>query len=52
MLINELSKRLIPFHRHDAKRVGEGSFDIDQIIWLNGDRIEMGRSSASTSAAM
>ena len=42
MLINELSKRVIPFRQHDAKRVGEGSFYIDQIIWLNGDRIEMG----------
>ena len=42
MLINELSKRVIPFRRHDAKRVGDGCFYIDKIIWLNGDRIEMG----------
>lgn len=42
MLINELSKRIIPFRPHDAKRVGEGSFYMDQIVWLNGDRIEMG----------
>ena len=42
MLINELSKRVIPFRQHDAKRVGEGSFYIDKIIWLNGDRIEIG----------
>ena len=42
MLINELSKRVIPFRPHDAKQVGDGSFYIDQIIWLNGDRIELG----------
>ncbi len=42
MLINELSKRVIPFRPHDAKRIGEGSFYIDQIIWLNGDNIEIG----------
>ncbi len=42
MLINELSKRVIPFRPHDAKAVGEGCFYIDQIVWLNGDRIEMG----------
>lgn len=42
MLINELSKRVIPFRPHDAKRVGEGAFYIDQIIWLNGDRIDVG----------
>lgn len=42
MLINELSKRVIPFRQHDAKRVGEGSFYVDKIIWLNGDRIEIG----------
>lgn len=42
MLINELSKRVIPFRSHDAKRVGEGSFYIDQIVWLNGSEIELG----------
>ena len=42
MLINDLSKRVIPFRPHDAKRIGDGCFYIDQIIWLNGDRIEMG----------
>ncbi len=42
MLINELSKRVIPFRQHDAKRVGDGSFYVDKIIWLNGDRIELG----------
>lgn len=42
MLINELSKRVIPFRAHDAKRIGDGCFYIDQIVWLNGDRVEMG----------
>jgi maltose O-acetyltransferase len=42
MMINELSKRVIPFRPHDAKRVGEGCFYLDQIVWLNGDRIELG----------
>jgi maltose O-acetyltransferase len=42
MLINERSKRVIPFRPHDAKRVGEGCFFLDTIVWLNGDRIELG----------
>ena len=42
MLINELSKRVIPFRPHDAKRVGADAFYIDKIVWLNGDRIEVG----------
>ncbi len=42
MLINERSKRVIPFRSHDAKRVGEGCFYLDLIVWLNGDRIELG----------
>jgi acetyltransferase-like isoleucine patch superfamily enzyme len=42
MLINDLSKRVIPFRPHDAKRIGEGCYYIDQIVWLNGDRIELG----------
>jgi maltose O-acetyltransferase len=41
-MITERSKRVIPFRPHDAKRVGEGCFYLDQIVWLNGDRIEMG----------
>jgi maltose O-acetyltransferase len=41
-MINHLSKRVIPFRPHDAKRVGEGCFYLDQIVWLNGDRIELG----------
>ena len=42
MLINERSKRVIPFRPHDANRVGEGCFYLDLIVWLNGDHIEMG----------
>jgi maltose O-acetyltransferase len=42
MMINERSKRVIPFRPHDAKRVGEGCFYLDHIVWLNGDQIEMG----------
>ena len=42
MLINERSKRVIPFRPHDAKRVGEGCYYLDHIVWLNGDRIELG----------
>ena len=42
MLINERSKRVIPFRAHDAKRVGEGCYYLDHIVWLNGDRIELG----------
>jgi acetyltransferase-like isoleucine patch superfamily enzyme len=42
MMITERSKRVIPFRPHDAKRVGEGCFYLDHIVWLNGDRIEMG----------
>ena len=42
MMINERSKRVIPFRPHDAKRVGEGCFYLDLIVWLNGDRIELG----------
>lgn len=42
MLINERSKRVIPFRPHDAKRVGQGCFYLDLIVWLNGDQIELG----------
>jgi acetyltransferase-like isoleucine patch superfamily enzyme len=42
MMITERSKRVIPFRPHDAKRVGEGCFYLDQIVWLNGDAIELG----------
>jgi acetyltransferase-like isoleucine patch superfamily enzyme len=42
MMINETSKRVIPFRERDAKRVGEGCFYLDLIVWLNGDRAELG----------
>ena len=42
MLINESSKRSIPFRPTDAKRVGEECFYLDHIVWLNGEHIEMG----------
>ncbi|MGH8932183.1 MAG: acyltransferase [Egibacteraceae bacterium] len=42
MLINERSKRVIPFRPADAKRVGEGCFYLDLIVWLNGEHIELG----------
>ena len=42
MMITESSKKVIPFGPQDAKRVGEGSFYLDLIVWLNGDRIELG----------
>ena len=44
MMITDSSKRVIPFRERDAKRVGEGCFYLDSIVWLNGDRIEMGDS--------
>ncbi len=42
MMITERSKRAIPFKPDDAKRVGEGCYYLDHIVWLNGDRIQMG----------
>jgi acetyltransferase-like isoleucine patch superfamily enzyme len=42
MMITERSKSVIPFRPGDAKRVGEGCFYLDLIVWLNGDRVEMG----------
>jgi len=42
VLINERSKRVIPFRPADAKRVGEGCFYLDLIVWLNGEHIELG----------
>ncbi len=42
MIITEQTKRTIRFEPHDAKRVGEGCSYLDQIVWLNGDRIELG----------
>ena len=42
MLINDRSKRSIPFRPTDAKRIGEDCFYLDRIVWLNGDKIELG----------
>ena len=42
MMITERSKQVIPFREGDAKLVGEGSFYLDQIVWLNGEHIEIG----------
>jgi maltose O-acetyltransferase len=42
MMITERSKRVIPFRPDEAKQVGEGSFYLDLIVWLNADRIELG----------
>lgn len=42
MMITERSKSVIPFRPGDAAAVGEGAFYIDMIIWLNGDRAELG----------
>jgi acetyltransferase-like isoleucine patch superfamily enzyme len=42
MMITERSKRVILFRQEDAKRVGEGCFYLDLIVWLNGERIELG----------
>ncbi|MGH2705915.1 MAG: acyltransferase [Actinomycetota bacterium] len=41
-MITEASKRIIPFRPGDAARVGEGCFYLDQIVWLNGNKIELG----------
>ncbi len=41
-MITERSKSVIPFRPGDAARVGEGCFYLDLIVWLNGDRVEMG----------
>ena len=42
MMITDSSKRVIPFRERDAKRIGDGCFYLDSIVWLNGDRIELG----------
>ena len=42
MMITERSKQSIPFEQGDAKRVGRGAFYLDQIVWLNGEHIEIG----------
>ncbi|MDP9387556.1 MAG: acyltransferase [Actinomycetota bacterium] len=42
MMITERTKRAIALREGDAKRVGEGCFYLDQIVWLNADRVELG----------
>ena len=42
MMITEKNKRVIPFSSGDAKRIGARCFYLDQIIWLNGQFVEMG----------
>jgi acetyltransferase-like isoleucine patch superfamily enzyme len=42
MMITERSKSVIPFRAADAASVGEGSFYLDMIVWLNGDRVTIG----------
>lgn len=42
MMITDRTKKKVPFAEGDAKRVGEGSFYLDEIVWLNGDHIELG----------
>ena len=41
-MITEATKRVVPFCTGDAKRVGDGCFYLDFIVWLNGGRIELG----------
>ncbi|MGH3004680.1 MAG: acyltransferase [Gaiellaceae bacterium] len=41
-MITERTKQVISFRPGDAARVGEGCFYLDHIVWLNGDRIELG----------
>lgn len=41
-MITEKTKQVIPFEPGAAKRVGEGCYYLDLIVWLNGDRIELG----------
>ncbi len=42
MMITEGTKQAIPFEEGQAKRVGAGSFYLDQIVWLNGQHVEIG----------
>ncbi len=42
MIITERTKRPIPLRASDAKRVGVGCYYLDEIVWLNGDQIELG----------
>jgi len=42
VIINDASKRIIYFRPSDAKRLGEGCYYLDMIVWLNGNEIELG----------
>ncbi len=42
MMITERTKRSIPLREGDARRVGQGCFYLDQIVWLNGDQVVLG----------
>lgn len=42
MMITAESKSVIPLRPGDAKRVGDDCFYLDQIVWLNGESIELG----------
>ena len=46
MKITAESKSIIYFRASDAKVVGEGSYYMDYITWLNGNNIELGKSVA------
>ncbi len=41
MMINETSKCIIYFRDWHAKKVGKRCFYMDNIVWLNGDMIEV-----------
>lgn len=42
MMITEHVKQVVAIEPRHAKRVGQGCFYLDMIIWLIGDRIELG----------
>jgi hypothetical protein len=42
VMVTDATKQVIPFDAKDAGRVGEGCFYLDVIVWLNGDRIQLG----------
>jgi acetyltransferase-like isoleucine patch superfamily enzyme len=42
MMITEKTKQRIPFKEGDAKQVGDDAFYLDEIVWLNGEHIELG----------
>lgn len=41
-MITDASKKVVPIGPGDAKRVGDDCVYLDAIVWLNGDRIELG----------